>query len=141
MAYSKEEIKSFEAKDLRISKLAIIKKLIEKLDIEEVQEPENTVFPLVNKYVNYVYEEKENEVKMEDKKEVSISWVQTAEGLSLAIPDATNIKMLDMLSREYNKAHKASINPSDLLSFIMTKFGRYPTKQQNVVKVLELYKQ
>ncbi len=139
--YTPEQIAEFRAKDRRIVKQAILKQLIMKLDIEEVQEPEKVVFPLADRYVNYVYEEKETKTNLEDKKEVSISWVQIAEGLSLAIPDAINIKMLDMLSDEYNKAHTASLNPSGLLRFIMTKFGRYPTKQQNADKVLELYKQ
>jgi len=139
VAYSKEEIKSFEAKDLRISKLAIIKSLIEKLDVEVVNEV-NEIICLADKYIDYVYsEKKEIKVNLEDEKEVEISWVQIAEGLNLAIPNAINIKMLDAVSDEYNKAHKASINPSELLSYIMTKFGRYPSKQQNVDKVLESY--
>jgi len=138
MGYSDDEIAAFAAKDLRITKLAIQKELIRKLDMEDVREPEDTLFELCDKYVKYTYEPIK-ETNLEDEKEMKISWVQIAEGLSLAIPDATNIKMLDVIVDEYKKAHKASINPSELLSYITTKFGRYPSKQQNVDKVLELY--
>ena len=136
MSYSSEEIAAFAAKDLRITKLAIQKELIRKLDMEDVCEPKNTLFELCDKYVKYTYEPIK-ETNLEDEKEMEISWVQIAEGLSLAIPDAANIKMLDVIADEYKKAHKASINPSDLLSYVTTKFGRYPSKQQNVDKVLE----
>lgn len=138
MSYSEAEIKAFAEKDLRISKLAIIKSLIEKLDSEEIYEPEEKLFPLADRYVNYVYE-KINIVKLEAKVEDVINWVTTAESLNLAIPKGNEIKALDTLIDKCKKSNPASANHSALLVHIMNKYGRYPTTQQNVAKVLETY--
>lgn len=135
--YSKEEIKSFEQKDLRISKLAILKSLIEKCDVEAVNEVK-PICDLTSEYINYVYGVSVSCVA--DGKETTIQWGQIAEGLNLAIPNAINIKMLNLLIDEYKKANKASANPSVVLNHVISRFGKYPTKSGGVLKVLESLK-
>ena len=134
MAYTKEEIQGFKEKDLRISKLAILKSLIEKCDLEDV----NEVLPItgrVDRYMEYI-----NGVTggcVATSEEV-VDWGEIAVGLNLAIPNATNIKMLNVLLDEHKKAgKKASANPSDILTHIINRFGQLPTKLESVKKILE----
>ena len=141
MAYSKEEIEAFRLKDLRISKLAIMKELIRKLDMEVVNEPDEVLFPLVDKYVKHVYKDMESKDEENSKQEVeAVSWVQLAEGLKLAKPSEQNIKILDAIMAEYKELHKAGINPSSLLKLCVTSYGAYPKKQQSVKSIVETYK-
>ncbi len=140
--YSKEEVKAFAEKDLRISKLAIVKSLIEKLDLEDINEV-GKVTKLAEKYIDYVYAKRKDTTKRGEAGCVASStehkpnWEQVAIGLKLAIPNATNIKILNQVTGEYNKAHKASANPKDILVHILDKFGRYPAKTESVKVVLE----
>ena len=93
--YSKEEVKAFENKDLRISKLAITKSLIEKLPLEDIYDVKK-VTELVEKYINYVYEERSTKGGSVGCVADSIklpNWEQLAEGLNFAIPNAENIKL------------------------------------------------
>ena len=142
MAWTKEEIKSFAEKDLRISKLAITKSLIEKSeDIYDVQK----VTDLVEKYIDYVYEERKETTKRGQVASVGdntegTEWEQIAKGLNLAIPNSQNIKMLNLLLDEYKKAYKASANPSDILVHIINTFGEYPTKTKSVETVVKSLK-
>lgn len=141
MAYSKEEIEAFRLKDLRISKLAIMKELIRKLDMEVVNEPEEVLFPLVDRYVRHVYKDMESKDEEESKTEVEeVSWVQLAEGLKLAIPNQQNIKILDAIMAEYKELHKASANPSSMLKLCITSWGKYPKNKSNNQLVIETYK-
>ena len=144
--WTKEEVKSFAEKDLRISKLAITKSLIEKSeDIYDVEK----VTKLVEKYIDYVYEERK---KITERKETTkrgqvgcvagstehkVNWEQVAIGLNLAIPNATNVKMLNQILDEYKEANKASANPKDILTHIINTFGQYPTKTESVEKVVK----
>ncbi len=140
--YSKEEIAEFKAKDLRISKLAITKSLIEKsediYDVEKVTE-------LTEKYIDYVYEERRNVAKRgqdagcvaSDAKHTT-NWEQIAIGLNLAIPNAINVKILNQVTDEYKKANKASANPKDVLVQILNVFGKYPTKTESVEKIVKV---
>ena len=139
--YSKDEIKAFADKDLRISKLAIVKSLIEKLPLEEIYDV-NKVKELAEKYVDYVYKERKETTKRGQVASVGdntkqIDWEQIAIGLNLAIPNATSIKILNQIADEYKKAYKASANPSDVLVHIINTFGKYPTKTESVSKVVE----
>ena len=142
--YSKEEIKAFAEKDLRISKLAIIKSLIEKCSEEDVYEV-CKITDLAKKYIDYVYEERKETTKRGQVASVGdntegTEWEQIAKGLNLAIPNSQNIKMLNLLLDEYKKAYKASANPSDILVHIINTFGEYPTKtksEETVVKSLK----
>lgn len=139
--YSKEEIKSFQEKDLRISKLAIVKSLIEKsediYDVEKVTE-------LAEKYINYVYAERSiSGTKggqagcVASGTEHRINWEQIAIGLNLAIPTSQNVKILNQVADEYKKAAKASANPKDILVLCINVFGSYPTKTESVNKVVK----
>ena len=143
MAYTKDEVAEFKAKDLRISKLAIVKSLIEKLELGDVQEV-NEITELAEKYIDYVYEKrsaKRGQVGcVADSTKHKPNWEQVAIGLNLAIPNSQNIKMLNHLADEYEKANKASANPKDILVHIMGTFGQYPTKTESVTKVLESLK-
>lgn len=139
MAYTKEEIKAFAEKDLRISKLAITKSLIEKSeDIYDV----GKVTKLAEKYVDYVYAERKDATKRgkagcvaSDTKQ--INWEQIATGLNFAIPNATNIKILNQVADEYKKATKANANPNDILIHILNTFGKYPHNPESVEKVVK----
>ena len=142
--YSKEEIKVFEDKELRIVRQAILKKLIEKCtDLEEANEVQK-VSELAEKYVNYVYSERQSESKDGAKRgsvgcvadDTKPKWEQVAIGLNLAIPNSQNIKILNQVADEYKKAYKASANSKDILVHIMNTFGAYPTKTESVKKVI-----
>lgn len=139
--YSKEEIKAFAQKDLRISKLAIVKSLIDKLPLEEIYDV-NKVEELVERYVDYIYEERKDATKRgnvgcaTDSTEQT-DWEQIAIGLNLAIPNRQNIKILNQVADEYKKAHKASANPKDILVHILNKFGRYPAKTESVKQIIQ----
>ncbi len=138
MAYTKDEIKSFQEKDLRISKLAIVKSLIEKsediYDVEKVTE-------LAEKYINYVYAERSTKGGqagcVASGAEHKINWEQIAIGLNLAIPTSQNVKILNQVVDEYKKATKASANPKDILVLCINVFGSYPTKTESVNKVVK----
>lgn len=140
MAYSEKEVKAFAEKDLRISKLAITKSLIEKLPLEDVYEVQK-VIELAKKYIDYVYAERS--VKggsvgdVADSTKHKPNWEQLAIGLNLAIPTSQNIKILNQVIDEYKKAYKASANPSEILVHIFNTFGKYPTKTESVSKVID----
>jgi len=139
--YTKEEIKSFTEKDLRISKLAIVKSLIEKLSEEDVYGVEK-VTKLSEKYIDYVYEERsakrgQSGCVTSNAKPTRPEWEQLATGLNLAIPNSQNIKILNQIFDEYKKAYQASANPADILVHISNVFGRYPTKTESVKKVIQ----
>jgi len=139
VAYSKEEIKAFAEKDLRISKLAIVKSLIEKLKLEDIYEVKK-VTELVEKYIDYVYAErsaKRGSVgEVADNTKHQTNWEQLAIGLNLAIPNSQNVKILNQVVDEYKKARKASANPSDVLTCCIERFGTYPTKSSSAEKVV-----
>jgi len=132
--YTKEEIKAFEQKDLRIARESILKPLIERLDLEDVENVQK-VTEICEKYINYVYNgvNGSNVVTIQD----DIDWEGIAKGLNLAEPNGTNIKILNLIVDEYNKSHKASANPADILSTISNQFGKYPTNKASVPQVLE----
>jgi len=132
MAYTKDEIQAFAEKDMRISKLAIVKSLIEKLPLEDVNGV-TKVTELSEKYVDYVYKERGTKGGNTEQ----IEWEQIALGLNLAIPNSQNIKILNQIADEYKKATKASANPKNILVHIINTFGKYPTKTESVRKVVE----
>lgn len=136
MAYSDAEIKEFKAKDLRISKLAIVKSLIEKLPLEDIYDV-HKVTELSGKYVDYVYLKRGEAGCVSSVTKYEVDWEQIAVGLNLAIPNSQNVKMLNHLIDEYKKATKASANPKDILVHILNVFGQYPTKIESCKKVLE----
>lgn len=140
MAYTKEEIKVFENKELRIVRQAIMKKLIEKLPLEDIYGV-TKVIELTEKYVDHVYSErrsaKRGEAGCVASSTEGTKWEQIAIGLNLAIPNATNIKILNQVVDEYKKVHKASANPSDILVHIINIFGKYPHNPESVEKVIQ----
>lgn len=139
--YSKEEIQEFKNKDLRISKLAIVKSLIEKLSLEDVYGVEK-ITELAGKYIDYVYIERNT--KRDDAGCITGNtiwqWGEIATGLNIAIPNSQNIKILNQIADEYKKAYKAIANPDDILVHIMNTFGRYPEKQSSIKTILESLK-
>ena len=137
MAHSKEE-------GLIISKLAIVKSLIEQRKMEDIYDVQK-ITDLAEKYVDYVYEKRKETTKRGQVASVGdntegTKWEQIAEGLNLAIPNSQNIKMLNLLLDEYKKAYKASANPSDILVHIINTFGEYPTKTKSVETVVKSLK-
>ena len=134
MAYSKEE-------GLVISKLAILKSLIENCSKEDVYEVKK-ITELVEKYIDYVYKERKETTKRGQVAGVGdnakgTKWEQIALGLNLAIPNSQNIKILNQVADEYKKATKASANPKDILVHIINTFGKYPHNPESVSKVVE----
>lgn len=155
MAYTKEEIKVFEDKELRIVRQAILKKLIDNCSKEDVYGV-TKVTELTERYVDYVYSERSNGAERRDATKRGLAkptssadagcvasntegtkWEQIAQGLNLAIPNSQNIKMLNLLLDEYKKAYKASANPDSILVHIINTFGEYPTKTKSVETVLK----
>ena len=140
--YSKEEVKAFAEKDLRISKLAILKSLIENCSEEEMYEV-NKVTKLAERYIDYVYAERKDAIKRgqagcvagDDTK--GIKWEQVAERLNLAKPNTENTKILNRVLDAYKQVNKASANPSDVLVHIVNTFGAYPTKTESVKIILK----
>ena len=140
--YTKEEIKVFEDKELRIVRQAILKKLIEKCKLDDVYYEVKKITELNEKYVDYVYTDRKETTKRGQVGCVANStegtkWEQIAKGLNLAIPNSQNIKMLNLLLDEYKRAYKASANPSDILVHIINTFGEYPTKTKSVETVVK----
>jgi len=138
MAYSEKEIQAFAEKDMRISKLAIVKSLIEKLSLEDVYEV-NKVKVLAEKYVDYIYAKRGQVGCVAESTEHKVNWEQIAIGLNLAIPNSQNVKILNHLVDEYKKANKASANPADILVHIINTFGKYPTKTESIEKVVKSF--
>jgi hypothetical protein len=140
VAYSKEEIKAFESKDLRIARESILKPLIEKLDIEDVYNVPK-VTELCEQYIEYVYKGLQNgdSVSGVANGEVALDWRQIAEDGKLPEPNETNIKILDLVVGEYKKVNEADINPLELLVRIVERYGTYPTKKESISKVLSLF--
>jgi len=132
--YTKEEIKVFEDKELRIVRQSILKKLIEKCKLEDVYGV-TKIIELTEDYVDYVYTERRTKEGQADS--TKPDWEQLAIGLKLAIPNAKNIKILNSLWNEYKQANKASVSPSDILFHIIDWFGKYPTKQESIKTILE----
>lgn len=152
--YTKEEIQAFADKDLRISKLALVKSLIEKLELEDVYET-SKIIDLAEKYIEYVYSERNSTSKggcvasvgnaevrhtsLADAKHKP-NWEQVAIGLNLAIPNSQNLKVLNQIADEYKKACKASVNPKTILVHIINTFGKYPRQESSVKTILESLK-
>uniref|UniRef100_A0A6H1ZY37 Uncharacterized protein n=1 Tax=viral metagenome TaxID=1070528 RepID=A0A6H1ZY37_9ZZZZ len=140
--YSKEEIKNFADKDLRISKLAILKSLIDNCSEEEIYEVKK-VTELAERYIDYVYAERKDAIKRGQASCVAgdntegIKWEQVAQGLNLAKPNAENTKILNRVLDAYKQVNKASANPSDVLVHIVNAFGAYPTKTESVKIILK----
>lgn len=141
MSYTETEKQIFRDKELRIVRQAILKKLIEVCKQEDVYGVQK-VTELTEKYVDYVYTERSDTTKrgsvgcVTDNTKYKPNWEQIAIGLNLAIPNATNIKMLNLVMDEYKKAYKASANPKDILVHILKTFGTYPTNPVSVEKVI-----
>ena len=143
MAYTKEEIKVFEDKELRIVRQAIMKKLIEKCKLEDVYGV-TKITELTEKYVDHVYTERKETTKRGQVASVGdnaegTKWEQIALGLNLAIPNAANIKILNQVVDEYTMAHKASANPKDILVHIINTFGKYPHNPESVSKIVSSF--
>jgi len=136
MAYSKEEIASFEAKDRRISKLAILRDLISRMDIEDIQAV-NPVTELADKYVNYTYGVVGDDVVTPTKE---INWEAEATALSIAqIPNRNEAEILNQILDKYKSTKGAELDAGNLLKIIIDTFGRYPTKQSGIDKILKLF--
>lgn len=138
MSYSKEEIAGFELKDRRISKLAILKSLIERVSLEEIYET-NKVCELADKYITYVY----NGVKpavCNSEVVAETSWEEVAKRINVTIPNETNIKVLNVLIDKYKNKFKVGVNKATLLSHIVKAHGKYPTNLNSVEVVLKQIK-
>ena len=133
--YSREEIAGFEAKDLRISKIAILKSLIESGGNGNAEVEENC--KIVDKYVSYIYGVKP--VVCSDKAVAGVDWKAEAEAKEVPIPTPENIKILNLIRDEYKKVNGgAEILPGELLNKIWLARGKYPTKKSSVSLVLKL---
>ena len=130
--YSKEDKEAFRLKDERIAKQALLKSLIEKCDIQDVYDV-TLICELADKYLQYVNGVSGNVVATKD----SVDWESTAEGLNIVVPNAENIKILDLIVSEYkNQTGDNNIIPANVLTHILKYFGRYPAKQESVSKVV-----
>lgn len=135
--YSKEEIESFEKKDLRINRVAILKSLIEsgKVGVNEVLEN----CQIAEQYVEFIYnglpceKEKKQETKIKE-----IDWEEEAKLMEVPIPTVQNIKVLTAIKAEFKKrSGGVEICPNHLLDQVYKKFGKYPTSVSSVETVLK----
>ena len=133
--YSVEEKKAFREKDIRISKLALLKSIIEKSHWEVINEV-NEICNLVDKYMQYVNGVSGSNIATTPD---GIDWVKASKDLSLTeSPNRAEIKILDLIASEYKISKGVSVKPADVLKLIFDRFGRYPTKQQSVSKVVSI---
>jgi hypothetical protein len=143
MAYSKEDIKKFDEKDLRISKIAILKSLIESGRNSADEVNENCV--LAEQYVNYLYseltcEKKDEPVACSDKVVRDINWKQEAESMDVPVPNEKNIEVLLSIIEGYKEKHGgAKVTPNNLLATIYKAYNKYPTNKASTSKILELF--
>lgn len=128
--YTPEEIAEFKAKDLRITKMAIIKSLIEKNSLEEVNEV-TKICSVCEKYVDYIYngiggtkcEEKTNKDEPD--------WKGIASTSGLPEPNEINIKL-------FNKVFESTgSSPQDILIKTWGAYHSYPTSEKSVKKIIE----
>ena len=152
MAYSKGEIAGFEAKDLRITKIAVCKSLIEKLSVEEINDTEK-VFELADKYVDYIYGNVDKGIEsgtVSDLSKKSDSSVERCDFATIAsmnklpIPTEKEIVILTELYHEYKnlipKEQASEINSAGLCSEVIKAFGKYPSIKNSIEKVLSVVK-
>ncbi len=132
--YSEKEIAGFEAKDLRISKIAILKSLIESgRNCNEIVEENKEI---ADKYIDYLYGVKPDVCNI---KVVSteIDWKSEAALVDVPVPTTENIKILRLIMDEYKKANgEVEISPNNLLSKVYKAYGKYPTNKSSVNVVL-----
>ena len=145
MAYSAEEIKAFADKDLRITKIAICKSLIEKLSMEEINDTEK-VFELADKYVDYIYGVSALDSRTHVDKGIE-SGTEPEERvvykLDLAsIPNEAETKILDAIFAEYKSQcpKGKTLNYTKLCNSTIKAFGKYPTSKSSVSKVMSVVK-
>ena len=133
--YSKEEIKSFEEKDLRISKLSLLRDVISKVnDLDELKERLDEVKDVVSNLVKFTYN---GSACVSTQAAKSIDWIDIAANCGLILPDETNIKILDLIYSEYKTKTKENIRPQEILCHILDRFGRYPKEKESILTVIE----
>ena len=149
-SYSKEEIKSFEEKDLRISKLAILKSLIEKYpdvnDYGEFDVPK--MLKLADKFIDYVYGRVDNgavlDVCAPGLSGDDIDWSKVATQCDVVEPAKNAKKVLDLLWGEYrklcSKEQETQLCPFMLCQSIIRFCGKYPVNVNSVGKVMSVIK-
>ena len=143
--YSKEEIKAFESKDLRINRCAILKSILENQMTMEEKSKHEEICKLADKYVDYIYEglscdKKDEPVVCSDKAVLEINWKQEAESVNIPIPNSKNIEILLHILEEYKKNNNgAEIRTDDLLHTVYRKYNKYPTNKASTSKILELF--
>lgn len=142
MAYTENEIKAFEKKDVRISRLAVLKSLIESLSVEEIYEVEK-VSALAEQYVKYVYGDgsSANETLSVVSEHPGlpvdlVDWVKLAKEQGIAIPNDKSLLVLDTIWSKYKRQYGADEGPTNVLTSIIKKYGKYPTSLNSVDKVM-----
>lgn len=139
--YSEAEKKAFREKDLRISKLSLLKVCIDKVsDLEELDDKKDEIKSIVSDFLDFVY--KNGSTVGVPQPTDSIDWPKIAEGLDFAAPNETNIKVLNDILSEYKKeSQKANDNPSaaaaEILQWSMKHYHRYPTRKASGKQVID----
>jgi len=137
--YTKEEVAAFEAKDLRINKVAVIKSLIESGRNSANEVKENCM--MVEQYVKYIYEVPEENGKLEKDTAKEVKWSD-----AIVQPTENEIKILDAIWSEYEKDCYNGIEMAKyasrhtLCKLIIDIFGKYPTNKNSISKVMKQIK-
>lgn len=125
--YSADEIAAFKAKDLRIAKESMLKSLIEKFSVEDVNEV-NKICNVCDKYVNYIYSE---EIQQTEKIEELLDWSDIATNMEYPIPTKEQITILNMI------VERANTTCIDVLTKIYGTYKKYPTNKNSVEKIVK----
>lgn len=147
MAYTKEEIAAFDAKDKRINRVAICKSLIESKTFtkEEILNETEKIFAVAERFVTYVYNGVNNDGKKEEIEEIN-TWVKVAQLKNLIVPTDIQQDILDKLWEEYKsvcpKQELKNLSRAALLESIllMSSTGTYPSKDESIKVVLQRIK-
>lgn len=133
--YTKEEIAEFKAKDKRISKIAILKSLIEGFGESETLDVQK-MCKTADEFVQYIYNGLGSKTvgKVE---EPFVDNVETMETVELPTPNAIQSNIINEIMESY----KSVGVPADrdlLKAAIIKEFGKYPSNKSSVDKIMQV---
>lgn len=134
-SYTEKEKEEFRKKDERISRQGLTQSLIESgLFTREEVENGQKLFEVVELYRNYVVNGLETSVAVSNKED---NWESIASANGLLIPNANNIKLLQLIADIIETKEQSKPSKFKLMSTILNRWKGYPTRQNSVDKVIE----
>jgi len=140
MGYSKEEVIAFEKKDLRITRIAMVKSLIETNKHVPTKDEAQNIKELAEEFTKYVYSGFDDG---EDSSELPkpIDWQSLARGQAIEVPQVGSLPVLDAIWCEYKSQCEtpeqvAQLSPALLCKTVFEEFGSYPKNTASVGEVV-----